>query len=85
MKTVLWLLFDSGMRINELLNLYAEPTRSLTSFRFCVSTSVKKASRYCRVRFGGGVSFGGIDLAQYIGRDFQTEEQDGILVITGIY
>ena len=37
------------------------------------------------VRFGKGVSFGGIDLAQYIGRDFQVEEQDGILVIIGIY
>lgn len=37
------------------------------------------------VRFGGGVSFGGIDLAQYVGRDFQVEEQNGILVIIGIY
>lgn len=37
------------------------------------------------VRFGGGVSFGGIDLFQYIGRDFQVEEQSGILIIVGIY
>ena len=37
------------------------------------------------VRFGGGVSFGGIDLSQHIGRDFQVEEQNGILIIIGIY
>ena len=37
------------------------------------------------VRFGGGVSFGGLDLSQYIGRDFQAEEQNGILIILGIY
>jgi hypothetical protein len=37
------------------------------------------------VRFGSGVSFGGVDLSQYIGRDFQVEEQNGILIIVGIY
>jgi len=37
------------------------------------------------VRFGGGVSFAGIDLSQYIGRDFKVEEQGGILIIVGIY
>lgn len=37
------------------------------------------------VRFGGGVSFGGINLAQYVGRDFQVEDQNGILIIIGIY
>lgn len=37
------------------------------------------------VRFGRGVSFGGLDLSQYIGRDFQVEEQSGILIIVGIY
>lgn len=37
------------------------------------------------VRFGRGVSFGGIDLFFYIGRDFQTEEQNGVLIITGIF
>lgn len=37
------------------------------------------------VRFGKGVSLSGIDLTQYIGRDFQVEEKDGILIITGIY
>jgi hypothetical protein len=37
------------------------------------------------VRFGRGVSFGGIDLSQFVGRDFQVEEQNGILIIVGIY
>lgn len=37
------------------------------------------------VRFGGGVSFGGVNLAQYVGRDFQVEDQNGILIIIGIY
>lgn len=37
------------------------------------------------VRFGRGVSFGGVDLSQYVGRDFQVEEQNGILIIVGIY
>lgn len=37
------------------------------------------------VRFGKGVLFGRIDLSQYIGRDFQIEEQNGILIIIGIY
>lgn len=37
------------------------------------------------VKFGRGVSFGGIDLFTYIGRDFQVEEQNGILIITGIF
>lgn len=37
------------------------------------------------VRFGRNIYFGGIDLSQYIGRDFQVEERDGILIIIGIY
>jgi hypothetical protein len=37
------------------------------------------------VKFGRGVSFGGVNLFDYIGRDFRTEEQNGILIITGIY
>lgn len=37
------------------------------------------------VRFGRGVSFGGVDLALYIGRDFAVEITDGIYVILGIY
>ena len=37
------------------------------------------------VKFGRGVLFGGIDITQYIGRDFQVEESSGILIITGIY
>lgn len=37
------------------------------------------------VRFGRGVSFGGIDLFAYIGRDFQVEEQGGVLIILGIF
>jgi hypothetical protein len=37
------------------------------------------------VRFGGGVSFSGIDLASYIGRDFLVEDQSQILIIKGIF
>ena len=37
------------------------------------------------VKFGRGVSFGGIDLFSYIGREFQVEHQNGILIITGIF
>lgn len=37
------------------------------------------------VRFGRGVSFGGVDLTQYVGKDFQVEDQNGILIIIGIY
>ncbi len=37
------------------------------------------------VRFGKGVSFSGIDLSQFIGRDFAVEDQAGISVIKGIF
>jgi hypothetical protein len=37
------------------------------------------------VRFGRGVSFGGIDLFNYIGRDFSVEEQNGMLILLGIF
>lgn len=39
------------------------------------------------VRFGSGVVIGGLDLSQYVGRDFEINEQrgDGTLIITGIY
>lgn len=37
------------------------------------------------VRLGRGVSFGGVDLSQFVGRDFKVEEQNGILIIIGIY
>lgn len=37
------------------------------------------------VRFGRGVSFGNLDLFQFVGRDFQVEEQNGVLIISGIY
>lgn len=37
------------------------------------------------VRFGRGVSFGTLDLFQFVGRDFQVEEQNGVLIISGIY
>lgn len=37
------------------------------------------------VKFGRGVSFGQIDLFAFIGRDFSVEEQNGILIILGIY
>ena len=37
------------------------------------------------VRFGKGVSFSGVDLSQYAGRDFLVEEQNGVTVIKGIF
>ena len=37
------------------------------------------------VKFGRGVSFGGIDLFSFIGRNFRVEEQNGLLIITGIF
>ena len=37
------------------------------------------------VRFGRGVSFGGIDIFNFIGRDFQVEEQQGVIILIGIY
>ena len=37
------------------------------------------------VKFGKGVSFSGIDLYQFIGRDFAVEDQAGIYVIMGIF
>ena len=42
------------------------------------------------VQFGSGarfknVSFGGIDLSKYIGRDFEIRDEGGVYVITGIY
>ena len=36
-------------------------------------------------RFAKGVTFSGIDLTQYIGRDFETDEQDGVLILRAIY
>ncbi len=37
------------------------------------------------VRFGRGVSFGGVDFSNYIGRDFSAREENGILILTGIF
>lgn len=37
------------------------------------------------VRFGKGVSFSGIDLSQFIGRDFSAEQQNGVFIIKGIF
>lgn len=37
------------------------------------------------VRFGRGVSFGGIDLSNYIGRNFSAREENNVLILTGIF
>ena len=37
------------------------------------------------VRFGKGVSFSGIDLTLYVGRDLQIEQVNGIATLKGIY
>jgi len=36
-------------------------------------------------RFGSGVTFAGLDLSQYQGRDFEVQIDNDIFVITGIY
>lgn len=37
------------------------------------------------VRLGKGVSFGDVDLVQYIGHDFSVEQNEGVSIIVGIY
>lgn len=37
------------------------------------------------VRFSGGVSFSGIDLTRFIGKDFEVEDQNGVLFLKGVY
>ena len=37
------------------------------------------------VKFGQGVAFGGVDFYQFRGKDIEADEQDGVLVIKGIY
>jgi len=37
------------------------------------------------VRFSKGVSFSGIDLTFYVGRDFLVEEDGQVLIIKGIF
>ncbi len=37
------------------------------------------------VSFGNGVSFGGIDLSQYINMDFDIEIQNGVYIIIGVF
>jgi len=39
----------------------------------------------CFVIIEGQISFGGINLYDYIGRDFQVRNQDGVSILTGIY
>lgn len=37
------------------------------------------------VTFAPGVSFAGIDFTKYISHDLEANEEDGVLVIAGIY
>lgn len=37
------------------------------------------------VKFTRGVSFGGIDISQFEGRDLEITTDEGVVVITGIY
>ena len=37
------------------------------------------------VRFSKGVAFAGIDFTLFIGRDFDAQEENGVLIISGIY
>lgn len=52
--------------------------------------SREKIIRIGGVQFGPGakfknVSFGGIDLSKYVGRDLEIRDENNIYVITGIY
>jgi hypothetical protein len=37
------------------------------------------------VKVGRGVLFGGIDLFNFVGRDFQTRQESGVTIIDGVY
>jgi len=37
------------------------------------------------VSFGNGVSFGGVDLTQFVGKDLEVENQNGVYLIKGVY
>lgn len=37
------------------------------------------------IRFGKSVLFGGINLSEYIGHDFEIDEKDGVAVLKSIY
>ncbi|MFK2295088.1 hypothetical protein ACIXMS_09670 [Bacteroides fragilis] len=37
------------------------------------------------VSFSGGVSFGGVDLSQFVGKDLEVENHNGIYEIKGFY
>jgi len=37
------------------------------------------------VRFSTGAKFAGVDFTLFIGRDFDAQEENGVLVINGIY
>lgn len=37
------------------------------------------------VSFSSGVSFGGVDLTQFIGKYLEVENQGGVIVISGYY
>lgn len=70
------------MRINfnQIFNVNADSSIS----------SKEKTIRIGGVQFGPGarfknVSFGGIDLFKYVGRDLEVRDEGGIYIITGIY
>lgn len=70
------------MRINfyDIFNVNADGSIS----------SKEKTIRIGGVQFGPGarfknVSFGRINLSEYIGRDFEVRDENGVYVITGIY
>ncbi len=37
------------------------------------------------VSFGGGVSFSGVDLTQFIGKDLEVDVQNNVHILKGVY
>jgi hypothetical protein len=73
---------SQNMRINfnQIFNVNADGSIS----------SKEKTIRIGGIQFGPGarfkgVSFSGIDLSKYIGRDLELRIEDSVYVITGIY
>lgn len=50
-----------------------------------VVVSIGGATMSPSVSFGGGVSFGGVDLTQYIGKYLEVTVANNIHTITGLY
>ena len=66
-------------RFNE---VFEEENGSLTPIR---QIRVGGVSFGPGVSFVSGAAFGGVNFHQYIGHDMEADDEDGVLVIKGIY